>query len=173
MRFNRHFSTRQQPIRWPKAPERILIAVMARSPQRLARILDSDAVVASWAARRRQDERIDAALCRLLPRQLASRLRIADATGAELVLSADIGAVAAMLRQRAPDLIAALRDAGFQFDAIRVRVKPHLPATSGTKRSAVPPDRTRLRPLADLARSLPAGSPLKAALTRFVRTVGD
>lgn len=146
---------------------------MARSPQPLARILESDTAVAGWNARRKQDERLSAVLCRQLPRQLASRVRIADATGTELVLFADVGAVAAMVRQRAPDLIGALRGAGWAFDAIRVRVRVRVAATVAPGRGAAQPDRTQLRPLADLARALPAGSPLKVALTRFVRTVGD
>lgn len=146
---------------------------MARSPQPLARILESDTAVAGWNARRRQDEQLSAILFRQLPRQLASRIRIADATGAELVLFADVGAVAAMLRQRAPDLISALRAAGWTFDAIRVRVRVRVTAKVAPGRSAAQPDRTHLRPLAELARALPTGSPLKAALTRFVRSVGD
>ena len=146
---------------------------MARSPQPLGRILDSDTAVAGWNARRRQDEKLGAVLRKQLPRQLASRVRIADATGAELVLFADVGAVAAMLRQRAPDLVGALRAAGWAFDSIRVRVRVRAAAKVARGRSAVQPDRTDLGPLAELARALPAGSPLKAALTRFVRTVGD
>lgn len=146
---------------------------MARSPRPLGSIFERDATVAGWTARRRRDESLQDLLRRELPRQLADRLRIADATGSELLLSADVGAVAAMVRQRAPDLVAALRRGGWEFAAIRVRVRVRTVPMSGRTTAVVQPDRGSLRALAELARALPVGSPLKAALTRFVRKVGD
>jgi len=146
---------------------------MARSPQSLGRILERDGAVAGWNARRLRENSLHELLRRELPRQLADRLRVADATGAELTLTADVGAVAAMLRQRAPDLVASLRRAGWEFSAIRVRVRVHLAPGAPKPGAVAQPDRGDLRPLAELARTLPVGSPLKAALARFVRRVGD
>jgi hypothetical protein len=144
---------------------------MARAPQPLTRILASDATLAAWDARRRRETAIAGQLRQLLPRALADRIRVADTGSGDLELAADAGAIAAMLRQRAPDLLAKLRREGWQFTAIRVRVQVRTMPAPPEKAHFNQLDRNSLRPLATLAKELPEG-PLKAALARFVRRAG-
>jgi len=144
---------------------------MPRAPQPLTRILASDATLAAWEARRRREAAIAGVLRQSLPRALADRIRVADAGSGELELAADAGAIAAVLRQRAPDLLAKLQREGWQFTGIRVRVQVRVAPPTPEKAQANQLDRGSLRPLAALARELPEG-PLKAALARFVRRAG-
>jgi hypothetical protein len=144
---------------------------MPRAPQPLTRILAADATLAAWEARRRREAAIAGVLRQQLPRALADRIRVADAGSGELELAADAGAIAAMLRQRAPDLLAKLQLEGWQFSAIRVRVQVRAGSPPIVKTEHNQLDRASLRPLAGLARELPEG-PLKVALARFVRRAG-
>ncbi len=144
---------------------------MPRTPQPLQRILADDPMIGPWNARRQLEDSLTAIVRRQLPRPLAERVRVADAQGAELVLAAEAGAIAAVVKQRAPDLIAALQREGCQFTVIRVRVQVRVDPRSPDKVIAKQIDRSSLSPLARLARELPAG-PLKAALGRFLRRAG-
>jgi hypothetical protein len=144
---------------------------MARSPQLIRRILDADPTVAGWDARRRRDDELALLVRRHLPRALAPRVRIADAQGEELQLAVEAGAIGAILRQRTPDLIAALQRDGWQFTGIRVRVQVRIAPAIPPKVDMNQPDKESLRPLAGLARNLPEG-PLRSALERFLRRVG-
>jgi hypothetical protein len=144
---------------------------MARAPQSLQHILATDQVLAAWDARRRRQALLTAIVRRHLPRPLAERIRVAEERGTELNLIADAGAIAAVARQRAPDLLAELQREGCEFTSIRVRVQ-----VANTPREFKKPvkkqlDRSVLRPLAALAQQLPAG-PLKVALARFLRRAG-
>jgi hypothetical protein len=151
-------------IRQPPTPH----PHMARSPQSLRQILAADPALAAWDARRRREAALTTIVRRHLPRPLAERLRVAEERGTELNLVADAGAIAAVARQRAPDLLAELQREGCEFTSIRVRVQV------GTARNVVEKpvpkqiDRTALRPLQALVQELPAG-PLKSALARFLR----
>lgn len=143
---------------------------MARSPQLLCRILNADPTVAAWDFRRRREEALTGLVRRHLPRPLADRVRVADAEGSELQLAVEAGAIAAIVRQRTPDIVAALQRDGWQFTGIRVRVQVRPPPPILPKIDINQPDKESLRPLAELARNLPAG-PLKTALARFLRRV--
>ena len=145
---------------------------MARSPQLIRRILDADPTLAGWDARRRRDDALALLVRRHLPRALAERVRIADAQGNELQLAVEAGAIGAIIRQRTPDLVAALQRDGWQFTGIRVRVQVRIAPPIPPKVDMNQPDKESLRPLAGLARNLPDG-PLKAALERFLRRVGS
>lgn len=144
---------------------------MAHPPQPLQRILATEPTVAAWDARRRHEEALTGIVRCHLPRPLAERIHVADARGGELLLVADAGAVAAVVRQRTPDLLSALQRKGWEFTGIRVRVQVRVDAPRRKKVLANPIDRSALQPLAGLARDLPAG-PLKAAIARFLRRVG-
>ena len=144
---------------------------MPRSPQPLQRILAADAAIAAWDARRRREEALTAIVRRHLPRPLAQRIRAVQSTGRELALDAEAGAIAAVVRQRAPDLLAALQRDGYEFTGIRVRVQVRGMPEVSRKSVAKQIDRAALRPLAGLARDLPSG-PLKSALARFLRRAG-
>jgi hypothetical protein len=144
---------------------------VARSPQPLSRILAADPAIAGWDARRRRDEALGAAVRRHLPRPLAERVRVTDPGTGQLELAVDSGAVAAVVRQRSPDLAAMLRREGYEFTGIRVRVQVRATPSVQRKIVANQPDRESLRPLAELARGLPAGA-LKSALARLLRRIG-
>jgi hypothetical protein len=128
--------------------------------------------MAAWDARRRREQAITTLVRRHVPRALADRIRVADAEGNELQLAVEAGAIAAIVRQSTPDLVAALQRDGWQFTGIRVRVQVRVAPDIPHKVYANQPDRESLRPLAELARILPPG-PLKAALARFLRRVGS
>jgi hypothetical protein len=144
---------------------------MARSPQPLSRILAADSKLAAWDARRRREEALTVLVRRHLPRPLAERVRVVNAEGAELELAVEAGAVGAIVRQRAPDLMVALRHGSWEFTGIRVRVQVRETPAPDRKLAPNQPDRESLRPLAGLARDLPAG-PLKSALARLLRRIG-
>ena len=144
---------------------------MPRLPQPIKNVLAADATLATWETRRQQEAALTGVLTRHLPRTLAQRVRVVDATGTELVVAADAGAIAAAVKQRVPDLLAALRREGRQFSVIRVRVQVRSDPIMPIKSHANQIDRASIQPLARLARDLPDGA-LKAALTRFVRRAG-
>ena len=96
---------------------------MARKPLSLQRIVASDATLAAWETRRRQEARLTEALRRHLPRSLADRVRVANAQSSELQLEVGAGAIAAVLRQQTPTLLDALRREDWEFSAITVRVQ--------------------------------------------------
>jgi hypothetical protein len=144
---------------------------MTRSPQTFKRILDADATLADWDARRRREEALTEIVRRQLPRPLALRIHVIDARGDSLELAADAGAVAGMLRQRSAELLKTLKGQGWEFTGIRVRVQVVVNPAPAQKLLANPLDRSSLRPLSALARTLPRG-PLKDALERFVRRAG-
>ena len=144
---------------------------MVRSPQPLQRILRSDATLAAWASRRDREEALAQIIRRHLPRPLALRIRVAEERNGQLELAADAGAVAAIVRQRSAELLTALKREGWEFTGIRVRVQVRIDPVPNRKPLANPLDRSSLRPLSALARTLPAG-PLKTALDRFLRHAG-
>jgi len=144
---------------------------MVRSPQPLQRILRSDATLAAWASRRDREEALAQIIRRHLPRPLALRIRVAEERNGQLELAADAGAIAAVVRQRSAELLTALKREGWQFTGIRVRVQVRTDLVPDRKPLANPLDRSSLRPLSALARTLPPG-PLKTALDRFLRRAG-
>ena len=144
---------------------------MARKPQSLQRIVAADAVLAAWDARRRREAAVAEAIRGHLPRSLADRVRVANAESSELQLQVGAGAVAAILRQQLPALLAALGREGWKFSAISVRVQVRATPPPPKKPPPHQVDRSVLRPLAELAGDLPPG-PLKQALGRLLRRAG-
>jgi len=144
---------------------------MPRLPQPIKHVVAADATLAAWEARRHEEASLTGILTRQLPRSLAQRVRVIDATGTELVVAADAGAIAAAVKQRIPDLLAALGREGHQFSVIRVRVQVRIDPVVRMKSQSNHIDRASIQPLAKLARELPEG-PLKAALAKFVRRAG-
>lgn len=139
------------------------------SPLRpLSGILDADPTLASWNARRRRDEAIAASLCRHLPRAMAASLRIADTSDATLEVATPSGAIAAAVRQRTPDLLAALQGEGWKFTGLRVVVQPRAVAQGPGKVVYRQRDKSMDGALSRLESGLPPG-PLKAALGHWLR----
>ena len=143
----------------------------SRSPQPLARILAADTTIAAWHARALAEAQLTTAVRRRLPRAIADRVRVAEAALPTLTLATNSGAVAAVVRQRLPDILGELAREGCNFTEIRVRVQVRTEPVPIGKPLANPVDRSSLRPLSALARTLPPG-PLRAALERFVRRAG-
>jgi hypothetical protein len=147
------------------------LSAMVRFPQSFKHILGADATFAAWEARRGREEELTGIVRRLLPRQLALRINVADARNGQLELVADAGAVAAIVRQRSAELLSSLKRQGWEFTGIRVRVQVRTDAGPARKPVANPLDRSSLQPMAALARDLPHG-PLRVALERFLRRAG-
>ncbi len=95
-------------------------------------------------------------------------MRVTEARGGVLEIAAGAGAIAATLRQRAPDLRAALARDGWDFTEIRIRVQVAGLAVTTGKPQPRQWDSRDAAPLFELADRLPDG-PLKAALTRWSR----
>ena len=86
-----------------------------------------------------------------------------------LEIAAGAGAIAATLRQRAPELRAALARNGFEFAEVRVRVQVAGMAAAPTRKSfARRWDSRSAAPLFKLADNLAEG-PLKTALMQWSR----
>ncbi|MFO1316377.1 MAG: DciA family protein [Burkholderiales bacterium] len=134
----------------------------------LSRILAGDAQIAAWRDRAEREARLTTAVRRHLPRALADRVRVAEAEPGALTLAAAAGAVAAVVRQRSPDLLAGLRREGFDFTEIRVRVQVRTEAPLPGKFLVNQSGKVVSAPLRRLAFGLPDG-PLKAAVERLAR----
>lgn len=136
--------------------------------QTLSRVLDADATIAAWTARQREEAALTGLVRRLLPRPIAERVRVTDARNGVLELAATAGAIAAAVRQRAPDLRAALGRDGRPFAEVRVRVHVAGAAIAREKAPARQWDSSAAAPLFDLADRL-HGGPLQEALRRWSR----
>jgi hypothetical protein len=134
----------------------------------IARVLESDGQTAEWAARYRREIALTLLLRKHLPRPIAERTRVTDTREGVLELAASAGAIAATLRQRAPDLRAALARDGWHFTEVRVRVQVVGIVGAQQKRAARQWDSASAAPVFELADRL-ADGPLKAALVRWSR----
>jgi len=109
-----------------------------------------------------------AAVRLLLPRALADRVRVAEAATDRLILAVPAGAIAAVIRQRLPDLLAGLRREGLNFTQIEVRVQVKTYPGPEPKKATNQAPRPNAAPLRALADDLPAG-PLRDAVARLAR----
>ena len=136
------------------------------SPKPLSRILALDAQIGAWHERMERESRVTAAVRRLLPRALADRVRVADTGTATLELSVPAGAVAAVVRQRSPDLLAGLRREGWNFTEFRVVVQVGTSVPVKEKPLSKQSRRINGTPLRERARDRPAGA-LRDAVERL------
>jgi hypothetical protein len=136
--------------------------------QPIARVVAADPRLAAWNARRQHESELMQALLQVLPRPLAAHVWVSEAVPPTLELGTATGAVAAVLRQRGPDVLAALAQKGWKFTGIRVRVQPRIAPKASEKTLSHQWDNRAKRPLAALEAGLPQG-PLKAALQRLLR----
>jgi hypothetical protein len=137
-------------------------------PVSLAQVFERDATLAGWSERARIEARLTALLRAQLPRAVAPHVRVAGVDAKCLQLAAGAGAIAAVLRQRAPDLLAALRREGLDFTEIRVRVQVAGNAPTRTKTVLNQVDASNAGSLFDLAERLSDG-PLRRSLARWAR----
>lgn len=143
----------------------------AQSIKTLSRILASDAVLATWHERMRRESRLTAAVRREVPRALAERVRVVQAEPPLLVLAVPSGAVAAVLRQRSPEILAGLRREGVHFTDLRVHVQLGQGFAAKPKVDIGQRVRINAAPLRALAQDLPDG-PLRSAIERLARRCG-
>jgi hypothetical protein len=144
---------------------------MTRLPQPLSRVVAADAALAGWQQRLAREAAMTAVVRRCLPRLLAERVHVRLPPDADPQITTDAGAVAAIVRQRLPDLAAAMQREGCNSSGLRVRVQVRADPGQPRKISHNQLDRATIQPLGELARRLPPG-PLRLALERFVRRVG-
>jgi hypothetical protein len=137
-------------------------------PSPLARILESEPVLAAWKARHLHEAALTAAVRRHLPRPLGDRLVVLSANDGILELAAGAGAIVTSARQRVPGLLAALRREGHDFTEIRLRVQVRTDAGPAPTPARRQWDSSEAASLFALAERLPDG-PLKLALLRWVR----
>jgi hypothetical protein len=104
---------------------------------------------------------------RAVPTSLLRASHVRQLDRQTLILAADNAAIAAKLRQLAPQLVQQLRQMGVEVTGIQVRVQVGTPAqrSAPRRRSLGSAGRQQMASLAD---SLP-DSPLKSAIKRFSR----
>jgi len=140
------------------------------SLQPLARVLAADATIAAWHARALAESALTTAVRRHLPRALADRVHVAAATQPTLMLATNSGTIAAVVRQRLPDILGELKREGCNFTEIRVRVQVRVDAAPSEKPMKIQRERIDPAPLRRLAETLAEG-PLKAAVLRLARRI--
>jgi hypothetical protein len=141
---------------------------MAPKQRTVARVLETDAQFAEWTARHRREAALTRSIRMHLPRPIAERVRVTDTRDGILEIAAGAGAIAATLRQRVPELRAALARDGFDFAQVRVRVQVAGMAVPPQKPSRRRWDSGSAAPLFKLADDL-ADGPLKTALMQWSR----
>ena len=94
--------------------------------RRLHQILKGESTFDDLLQRHRHEGALQERVQRALPPALAKHVAVIDSRSSDLELGAASGAAAALLRQRAPELKAALAREGFEFTGIRVRVQARL-----------------------------------------------
>ena len=140
------------------------------SLQPLSRILATDATLATWHARALAEAELTTAVRRHLPRALADRVHVAEAALETLTLATSTGTVAAVVRQRLPDILEGLQREGCNFTEIRVRVQVRVDPPPAEKSLKIQRNKVDHAPLRRLAESLPDG-PLKDAVERLARKI--
>jgi len=134
--------------------------------RRLHQILKGESTLDDLLQRHRREAALQDLIHRALPPALAKHVVVIDARSAELELGAASGAVAALLRQRAPDLRASLAREGFEFTGIRVRVQARLAREQVPKSLRKQLDSSSAATIGSLAAAL-GPSPLADALRRM------
>jgi hypothetical protein len=136
--------------------------------RRLHQIIHGESAMAELLQRRQRELAVERHVKNALPRSLANCVSVADGRSSELTLSATSGAAAALLRQRAPDLLRVLTGEGCEFTGIRVRVqaRPTVQVDSNQPKKQL--DSVVAAQLLATAGTL-GDSPLATALRRLAR----
>ena len=132
-------------------------------------IVDCRRTTQSWNERRLREDALLRAVRRALPRPVAERIHLAEDQGDRLELATSAGAIASVVRQHGPTILAALRREGWQFNGIGVRVQPRAMPLSLHKNVPRQWDSANRQPMDALCSALAPG-PLKTALRRFLRS---
>jgi hypothetical protein len=134
----------------------------------LGQVLETEATLADLQRRRERELRLQLRLRRALPPVLAAHVSVADARSQQLELVAASGAAAALLRQRAPDVLHKLAGEGWEFTGIRVRVQARPAVAEPAKAPKKQLDEAAAAALDALASRL-GDAPLAKALKRLAR----
>jgi hypothetical protein len=137
-------------------------------PLPLSKVLAADRTLSEWSERARLEAQLTAAVRAHLPRPVGAQVRVVAADAQSLTLATGAGAIAASVRQRIPDLVAALRREGLDFTEIRVRVQVRPPAAPPVNNAENQRDARSAGPVFDLAERLSDG-PLRRSLARWSR----
>jgi hypothetical protein len=140
---------------------------MRRQPRSLEDYLLADAGLARYSSHARRLLELQRRFQEVSP--LAVSARVANLKFGRVIILAENGAVATKLRQITPRLVDAFRTAAAEVTGIDIRVQP---VTGNPFRPATKPVRElgsrQKQVLTSFADGLPEGSPLRAALCRFV-----
>ena len=137
-------------------------------PVPLSKVLAADRTLSEWSERARLEGQLTAIVRTHLPRPVGAQVRVVAADAGCLTLATGAGAIAATVRQRVPDLVAALRREGLDCTEIRVRVQVRAPAAVPVKNAGNQRDAASAGPLFDLSEKLSDG-PLRRSLLRWSR----
>jgi hypothetical protein len=140
------------------------------SPQPFSRILTADATLAGWRTRALAEAELTKAVRRHLPRAIADRVHVTATTETTLMLATSTGTVAAVIRQRLPDILGELKREGCNFTEIKVRVQVKVDPPSASKSLKNQRESVDPAPLWRLAEGLSDG-PLKTAVLRLARRI--
>lgn len=140
---------------------------MRRPARSLEDCLQADSGLARLAAHARRLARLQQVFLSATP--LARHARIANLRSGRIVIHASNSAVAAKLRQIEPRLTDVFRSEAAEVTGIDIRVQPNRPTkTLHTNQRPTGIGQNQKRALTLLAASLPADSPLGAALRKLV-----
>lgn len=139
------------------------------STRKLTAVFEADPALAGLLKQTAALRRLDQDFRRLVPHALAAACRVQSAQTSELTVSADHGAAAAKLKLLAPELLNKLRDRGWHFTAIRVKVQVRTQVGEQQKRTPKQMDSLGRCHLAGLAATLPEG-PLRTAVARLAKS---
>ncbi|MCL2308943.1 MAG: DUF721 domain-containing protein [Proteobacteria bacterium] len=132
----------------------------------LAHVIETEPHLAAWLRRHRLEAALTHIVRTHLPRLAAGQVRVTDVRGGQLELTVPSGALATVIRQQIPELLAALASHSREFNGIRVRVQPlaaSMIAPAPTPRRPPP----AAAPLQALTKKLSDG-PLKMAVSRLI-----
>src|SRR5271169_3934988 len=138
----------------------------------LRQILSAEATFAGLLDRRQREVAVLQRVRDSLPPALAAQVGVVDARPPDLALVAATVAAAGLLRQRVPDLVNILQQAGLQFTVIQVRVQARAPGGSLHKNVGKQLDSVSAAALRGRAGAL-ADPGLAAALRRLADHADD
>jgi len=135
--------------------------------QRLNSFFSGDKALRALARKADQLATLDALFRKAAPASLLGASRVIGFERHVLKIGADSGAVAAKLRQLAPQILVRVQEDNAEVTGILVKVQVGRPMAKA-RRIVRPPGETGKRQIAEFASNL-GNSPLKSALLRLIR----
>lgn len=135
--------------------------------QRLSSFFTGNAALRDLARKGRTLSAFDRLFREAIPPSLARASRVMGVEQGVIKIGADNSAIAAKLRQLAPQILLRLQEANAEVTGILIKVQVGQPARE-RRQEALVLSETGERELAELAANLP-NSPLKSALLRLIK----